>query len=452
MKRKFKITLFVVSTILLILGGLFLILNYINLSKPKYVKYTEDSKIDNKVIYKENSFFDDKELPQNNKYIASLIDKIKTDFNYNISFLNKKINYNYKYKIVATVSVLDNEDKEKIFENNETIYESKFIPASNHTSINKSINVDYNKYNDLINSFKNTYSLKDAESKLTVSMYVNVKSSSNSNIENLNKNAVISFSMPLTTRTTGISLSSDLTKNKDRKLIVKSSVDYTYLLIIGVIVIIIAIIEAVIAIVYYMKTRTIKNIYDRDIKRLLNNYEGYIQKINSKYEIGASQVIKVESFNDMLEIRDTLKTPILMLENEAKDGTFFIIPAANGIIYAYALRIADIIARKEGMDAPDYDLNNIDQKLPKKYTLEFIDKQIEETRSLKVLDYENTIMGTKDKDADLYEQLDKTITMKPIKLNTKKSSSKKKATKNNKTNKTAKTKKKDTRKNKMRNS
>ena len=452
MKRKFKITLFVVSTILLILGGLFLILNYINLSKPKYVKYTEDSKIDNKVIYKENSFFDDKELPQNNKYIASLIDKIKTDFNYNISFLNKKINYNYKYKIVATVSVLDNEDKEKIFENNETIYESKFIPASNHTSINKSINVDYNKYNDLINSFKNTYSLKDAESKLTVSMYVNVKSSSNSNIENLNKNAVISFSMPLTTRTTGISLSSDLTKNKDRKLIVKSSVDYTYLLIIGVIVIIIAIIEAVIAIVYYMKTRTIKNIYDRDIKRLLNNYEGYIQKINSKYEIGASQVIKVESFNDMLEIRDTLKTPILMLENEAKDGTFFIIPAANGIIYAYALRIADIIARKEGMDAPDYDLNNIDQKLPKKYTLEFIDKQIEETRSLKVLDYENTIMGTKDKAADLYEQLDKTITMKPIKLNTKKSSSKKKATKNNKTNKTAKTKKKDTRKNKMRNS
>ena len=452
MKRKFKITLFVVSTILLILGGLFLILNYINLSKPKYVKYTEDSKIDNKVIYKENSFFDDKELPQNNKYIASLIDKIKTDFNYNISFLNKKINYNYKYKIIATVSVLDNEDKEKIFENNETIYESKFIPASNHTSINKSINVDYNKYNDLINSFKNTYSLKDAESKLTVSMYVNVKSSSNSNIENLNKNAVISFSMPLTTRTTGISLSNDLTKNKDRKLIVKSSLDYTYLLIIGVIVIIIAIIEAVIAIVYYMKTRTIKNIYDRDIKRLLNNYEGYIQKINSKYEIGASQVIKVESFNDMLEIRDTLKTPILMLENEAKDGTFFIIPAANGIIYAYALRIADIIARKEGMDAPDYDLNNIDQKLPKKYTLEFIDKQIEETRSLKILDYENTIMGTKDKDADLYEQLDKTITMKPIKLNTKKSSSKKKATKNNKTNKTTKTKKKDTRKNKMRNS
>ena len=142
------------------------------------------------------------------------------------------------------------------------------------------------------------------------------------------------------------------------------------------------------------------------------------------------------------------------LQNPGDDDLMSSIPVADSLyglknlplLYAYALRIADIIARKEGMDAPDYDLNNIDQKLPKKYTLEFIDKQIEETRSLKVLDYENTIMGTKDKGADLYEQLDKTITMKPIKLNTKKSSSKKKANKTTKTSKNTKKKKKDTRK------
>ena len=103
-----------------------------------------------------------------------------------------------------------------------------------------------------------------------------------------------------------------------------------------------------------------------------------------------------------------------MLENEAKDGTFFIIPAATGIIYAYALRVVDISARKNGMEAPDYDLENIDNKIPKKYTEEFIDKQIEETRSMKILDVKNTIRGTKGEDSNLYEQLDKTITMKPI--------------------------------------
>jgi len=171
----------------------------------------------------------------------------------------------------------------------------------------------------------------------------------------------------------------------------------------------------IIVITYYRKNRTIKNIYDREIKKILNNYDGYIQKISSKYKIGTSQVIKVESFDDMLEIRDTLKIPILMLENEVKDGTFFIIPAANGIIYAYALRMVDIIAQKQGIDAPDYDLKNIDKKIPKKYTAEFIDKQIEETRSMRALDIKNIIRGTKEKDDNLYDQLDKTIITKPIK-------------------------------------
>ena len=49
-------------------------------------------------------------------------DYIKANFKYNISFLEKDINYNYKYKIVANISVLDNEDKEKLYEENEIIF------------------------------------------------------------------------------------------------------------------------------------------------------------------------------------------------------------------------------------------------------------------------------------------------------------------------------------------
>jgi len=39
-----------------------------------------------------------------------------------------------------------------------------------------------------------------------------------------------------------------------------------------------ALIEIVVIIVHYYKTRTIKNIYDNEIRKLLNTYEGYIQK------------------------------------------------------------------------------------------------------------------------------------------------------------------------------
>lgn len=421
--KKFYMYLLLILSVVLLMSALFLFYRYFYLSMPRYVNYTEDSNLNYKVIYKDNNFFNDGSQTANNKYIASLIDYVKADFKYSISFLEKNINYSYKYKIVANVRVLDNEDKEKIYEENDVIFESGVLTGSGTTNINKSVDIDYNKYNDLINNFKNTYSLKDADSKLNVSMYIELNSYGNNDIEEVNKKAVVSLSMPLTKRTTGIDLSNELTKSADRKILIKSTANYTHLLVIGIIEVIFSFIEIGIMIFYRKKTRTIKNIYKREIKKLQNTYAGYIQRISSKYEIGASQVIKVESFNDMLEIKDTLKTPILMLENEAKDGTFFIIPATNGIIYAYALRVVDILARKKGMDAPDYDLNNIDKKIPKKYTEEFIDKQIEETRSIKVIDAKNTIRGTKDEDGNLYDQLDKTITMKPIKNSSEKKSS-----------------------------
>ena len=430
--RKFWMYSLLISAFVLIISGAILIGRYFVLTMPRYVNYTEDSNLSYEVIYKDNNFFNEGKQATNNKYIASLIDYIKADFKYNISFFDKNINYKYKYKIVANVKVLDNEDKEKIYEENDVIYQSEGLTGSGVTNIRKSVDIDYNKYNDLINSFKNTYGLKDADSKLVVSMYIDLNSYGNADINEVNKKAVVSLSMPLTKRTTGIDLSNELTKSTDRKVLINNVANYSHLLVIGVMEILVSIVEIIIMIFCCKKTRTIKNIYDREIKKLQNTYTGYIQKINSKYEIGASQVIKVDSFNDMLEIRDTLKTPILMLENEAKDGTFFIIPAANGIIYAYALRVVDILARKKGMVAPDYDLNNINKKLPKKYTEEFIDRQIEETRSLKAIDVQNTIRGTKGEDRNLYDQLDKTITMKPIKTQKKKVSESKKTKKTTK--------------------
>ena len=44
----------------------------------------------------------------------------------------------------------------------------------------------------------------------------------------------------------------------------------------------------------------------------------------------------------MLEIRDTLQQPILMVENKKKDGVYFIIPSNTKILYTYGLKLSDI--------------------------------------------------------------------------------------------------------------
>ena len=156
-------------------------------------------------------------------------------------------------------------------------------------------------------------------------------------------------------------------------------------------------------------------IYEKEIKSIMSNYDSYIQKINGSYDIGTSQVLKIETFNDMLEIRDTLRQPILMLENEQKNGTFFIIPATNSIIYTYALRVVDIKAKIDGKEIPTYDITEIphqDFKKKKKYTDEYIKDQITMTTAMKKVDADNVIKGNKDKDTNLYDQLEKTSSYK----------------------------------------
>ena len=44
----------------------------------------------------------------------------------------------------------------------------------------------------------------------------------------------------------------------------------------------------------------------------------------------------------MLEIRDTVKQPILMKENNNKTGTYFVIPSNTKILYVYRLKVSDI--------------------------------------------------------------------------------------------------------------
>ena len=96
------------------------------------------------------------------------------------------------------------------------------------------------------------------------------------------------------------------------------------------------------AIRYEIKTRSAENIYEREMKKILNNYSSYIQTINNEFDFKAFKLIKVDSFTDMLEIRDTIKQPILMKESDDKTGAYFVIPSNTKILYIYRLKISDI--------------------------------------------------------------------------------------------------------------
>ena len=406
--------------------------------KPHYVKLNENSELDYKVCLKSNDFFETKCLEKGNQYVASLIDYIPVNFAYKLKFMDKKMNFKYSYKIDAKFDVVDKNNRRTFFTKRETLYESDIIDASDYANIDYDIDIDYNKYNDILNSFITLYDLDETINTLNVSMNVNILSDGNTVMDEINKNSVISLSIPLTRKTVNIDMVGNTNGNSNIDVLVKNKTDYKLLLIVGITSLVGLISLIIYLVCYYLENRTVLEIYQKRIKKILGMYDSYIQRITGNYPIGASQICKVASFRDMLEIKDSSDKPLLMLENEEKTGTFFIIPVGEGVIYTYALRVEDIMAEKAGEKAPDYNIEDIGNtnEEPKKYTKEKIKEDIEKTTKLSIINDDNAIKGTENTDESLYDQLEKTASFKAIKDNyyfpekkkTKKASSKKKKT------------------------
>lgn len=419
-RNKMIITIMLVFAFLMLIPTGYFAYKFYSLNKIHYIKLSEKSSLDYKVCLKDNKYFDVKCVDKNNQYVASLIDYITAKFNYDFKFLGKNVDFKYNYKIEAQFNVIDKDNKRTLYTKNELLYQSSDMSSSNDASINYDLNIDYNKYNDLLNDFVFVYDLDETINTLNVNLSVNILGDGNISMKDINKDSVVSLSIPLTRKTVNVDIKA-VENISDTNVLIKSNSNNILNLISAGICLVISLISIIYVIYYYISTRTVLEIYEKRIKKIISTYDSYIQRISGNYPIGASQICKVVSFRDMLEIKDSSDKPLLMLENESKTGTFFMIPVGEGVIYTYALRVEDIMAEQDGTNPPDYDIDDINVKpeyeKPKKYTKEKIKEDIEKTTMLNIVDDENSIKGTKDNDEDLYDQLEKTATFKAIKDN-----------------------------------
>ena len=361
-ETKRKHTIFYSSCLMILILAVSVAFAYLYLEKSKgyTVKYKEDSKIDYKVYLKKNDFFDKNYLDENNRYIASLIDYIHANMNYKISLEEKDVNFKYSYRIDSEVNVVEASGSKPLYNKKQTVLEkdSVFNNGNREVDINENIKIDYNEYNDLIKKFVSIYGLDDISSTLTMSMHIKVDGSCEEFEKDTNNESVISLVIPLTTKTVGIDIKNNIIESSDNIMICKdkSTLMYVYLAM-SVLSLIGAIIILVLIIKYVINTRTAQTIYDRELNKILNHYHSYIQKVNNKVNVFEQsgmiidsdtiykncQVFKLETFTDMLEIRDNLNAPILMSTNDKNTKTyFFILNTINKAVYVYGIKVQDI--------------------------------------------------------------------------------------------------------------
>lgn len=306
------------------------------------VKYHENGNVDYTVNLSENEFFEDSTLPSNNQYIASIIDTINVNFKYSAKMEQDITNYSYKYRIEANTNVIEKTTKNNIYDFNTILKEEEVVKVNeNKFAIDSSVAIDYKKYDSLIKKLVSTYNLDNADCKTTVKLYVDLLDENN----NVKNGTTMAVNIPLNVKTVNIDVENNTDNNEEKIFILGQEHKNTWYLMAIAVLLLIVNIYNIKNLVIDLKRNCPQSIaYDMKLREILRRYRPYIQKVNNEFDLNKYNLMRLDSFNDMLEIREITQNPILMLENEDGTHIFFFITTLTEIVYVYELNRNDIKA------------------------------------------------------------------------------------------------------------
>lgn len=294
---------------------------------------------DYKVYLKNNNYINQEYMGMNATYITDLVDYIDANFRYNYN-VSKKASSKSTYKVVAVLNVeyyvTGAEEGTKLWSKEYTLVEPKEIKQDNNQIIiNENVKIDFNKYNAEIEGFKEQFGLP-------IKAYLDVKLVVNSEIDvsDSNKvekdNSVINLKMDLNQQVFSITQDYEqATKGQifdDGKM---NSASNIILLVIGIILFAISAF-GILNIIRKIISADKKTDYDIALNRILKNYGDIVAEIVTPTETEGMKVIDVKNFDQLLDIEEEIRMPILFYEiAEGEEGEFTII--YDNIVYRYVL-------------------------------------------------------------------------------------------------------------------
>lgn len=324
---------------IVVFGILFCVflVHYLNNCCSTYIDFYETGNIDYKVYLEENDFFVNKYLGKDRQYIAELIDYIIADFEYKVSLENNDISYKYDYRIEIEANVVNKETRNVIFNKRQEVINRQDLEADNGIIIGQNIKIDYSYYNNLVRELINTYGLMDtAESRLLAKMYVSYNCWLGELKNDVKNNIVLTMEIPLAERTVDVSLDNDVFSLNNDFFVFTSKDNYIIYLVVSILFGLVVLYLIVVLLRYCIKVNSYISNFDKNLNKILKNYESYIQKMDGNFDFRGYKVLKVFEFESMLELRDMLSKPIMMINDETNGIIRFVI-TTDDIAYVYQL-------------------------------------------------------------------------------------------------------------------
>ena len=340
-KRKKLIWIQMVVVGILTLATIITSTLFISNNKNAYVGYTEEGKVIYRAYLADNDFYEEEYLNGSHAYVASLINKMTADFSYDVKMEIDNVNFQYTYKIDAQLIVKDKASKTKIYDSfYEVLYEETSDSSGDELNVKKLVEFDYQKFNKKADEFNRTYNLKNTENILLVKMTINVIGMCES-FQNDNQDVyTITLSLPLMQTVVSPSVSATVPTG-EQKIIVKDLSSFENLKISAIVLGCLDLLAIIILVLYILLSIDKHIDYARKVKKLVSNYDSYIQQILTPFDFSSYQVLKINSFKGLLEIRDTVQSPLLMYENEDQTCSQFFITTAEKVLYLYEIAVEE---------------------------------------------------------------------------------------------------------------
>ena len=319
--------------------GSFLI--YRRLNRTFYIEYTEDSSSDYTVHYKENNFFEEEWLGPGQSYVTSLVDGIMTDFHYELNMDVSNVAFDYTYEVFTQLVVSDKTSGAHIYDPIEAIVPktTKSVSKSDTFSVDESVYIDFSKNNSLATKFISVYGLKNAKAALWITLKVDVVSASDDFEMNNENTHSVSLLVPLCEENFSIEDMTSLPSGESKVLACKKdgNQDVYYGVFVAMSTLAGILGMLLMAFAYFTKNEDVT--YANRVRKLLNSYRSFIQRIYGEFDSTGYQLVQIKTFTELLSIRDTIQSPVLMSENKDETRAQFLIPTNTKILYLYEIKV-----------------------------------------------------------------------------------------------------------------
>lgn len=340
-----RIILMIVVFILLLAGGMLLVNQSVENIAAKKMNYSEKGNVDYRVYLKENDFYEDEFLLPGMSYIASIIKNIEIDYNY-IFQIDKKLSTNFYYDIVGKLVISDASEENVFFTKEYNLLEEQTDKLNKGTriDINKTVTIDYDYYNELAQKFKGTYGV-DTVSSLTVSLRVNKLGENN--YKGFNEEKDISLKIPLTQKAVNINMKPVDLVNSTQVLSEESvKIENTMMFVVAILLLILSVGVLVKIIQYFSMLIPKKTKFQMKVNKLLRTYDRLIANVQTLPDFNDYDIRKVDSFGELVDIRDNLKLPIMFYNVKEGEKCYFYIENENKL-YLLTLKAVDFEEKQE---------------------------------------------------------------------------------------------------------